>query len=131
MSEVKRLEQQRAGAVELLERREMALRLAENRDFRKLFIEEYFVTEAARMVQMSSDPALTKEQQGDALEMARASGHTKRYLSMIIQMATVAERDMEELDETLRQAREEEDVEENALAAGLNTSADESDPGEI
>lgn len=118
MSEVAQLEQQRKDAEELIARRDAAIRLADNRDFRKLFIEEYFVTEAARLVQMSSDPALTPQQQADALEMAKSTGHTKRYLSMIVQMAHVAERDMEELDERILDARSEEEADAIAAAQG-------------
>lgn len=124
MSELKRLEQQRKDAEDLLQRRDAALRLADNRDFRKLFIDGYFQTEAARLVQMSSDPALTQEQRADALDMARATGHAKRYLSMMVQMANVAERDMEELDNQIEEARNEEELEETERLAAQQKGGD-------
>jgi hypothetical protein len=105
---VQQLEQQLSNAQELIDRKNRALRLANNADFRVLFQEEYFLKEAARMVQLSGDPSLTAEQRADALAMAQATGHTKRYLSMIVQQATVAERDMPELEEALAEARLEE-----------------------
>lgn len=108
-TEVEQLEQQRKNAQETIRRSDAALRLAQNADFRELFIEGYFLHEAARLVQLSGDPALTVDQRADALAMAQATGHTKRYLSVINQMAIVAERDMEELEETLEEARQEED----------------------
>lgn len=120
MSTVAQLEQQREIAKELIERSDAALRLAENRDFRRLFLNEYFVTEAARLVQMSGDPTLTKQQQDDALEMAKATGHAKRYLSIIVQQAIVSEREMDELEENLVAARAEEDAEAASILAERN-----------
>jgi hypothetical protein len=111
MSEVtvEQLEQQRKDNDELIARRDAALRLAENKDFRRLFIKEYFVSEAARLVQLSGDPALTPAQRDDALEMAKATGHCKRYLSVIIQQANKAEDDNEDIDATLREVEAAED----------------------
>lgn len=92
-------------AEELIEVRQRAYRLSENADFRKLFHEEYFVIEAARLVQLSTDPALTLEQRADALSMAQATGHAKRFLSMQIQMGAHAERDLPQMKETLAELR--------------------------
>lgn len=110
MSDVQKLEQQLSNAKELIDRKNRALRLTNNADFRLLFQEEYFLKEAARMVQLSGDPSLTAEQRADALAMAQATGHTKRYLSMIVQQAAVAERDLPELEEAIEQARLDEDA---------------------
>jgi len=101
------LEQDIEGAEELVVRRNMALKLAANPEFRKLFNEEYFVTEAARLVQLSADPSLDLNQRADALNMAQATGHAKRYLSMIIQMGAHAERDLPEARATLDEMRAE------------------------
>jgi hypothetical protein len=111
MSEVtvEQLEQQRRDNDELMARRDAALRLAENKDFRRLFIKEYFVEEAARLVQLSGDPALTPQQQADSLEMAKATGHCKRYLSVIVQQAAKAESDNEDIDDMLREVEAAED----------------------
>lgn len=107
---VKDLEQQQTEAKELIERRNAALRLAQNPDFRRLVMDEYCGTEAARLVQMSSDPAMDVNQRADALAMAQATGHFKRYMSMCIQMGAVAERDAVQLEEALVEARAEEDA---------------------
>ena len=105
MSEINDLAIDIVHAEELVARRKMALTLADNREFRKLFNEEYFNSEAARLVQLSSDPALTIDQRADALAMAQATGHTKRYLSMAIQMGAVAERELPEMRSALEELR--------------------------
>jgi hypothetical protein len=110
MSEVAQLEQQMKNAKEIVARRDLALKLAGNREFRKLILEDFCVTEAARLVQMSSDPALSAEQRADALSMAQATGHLKRYLSMMVQMGNTAARDLISLEESLTEARAEEET---------------------
>lgn len=105
MSDIQDLERGIADAEELISRRNMAIKLSENFEFRRLFMQEYFVTEAARLVQFSSDPAGDKQQREDALSMAMATGHTKRYLSMAIQMGAVAERELPEMRRTLEELR--------------------------
>lgn len=105
MSDIQDLEQGIADAKDLISRRDAALKLSENREFRSLFIDGYFKEEAARLVQLSSDPALNTDQRADALAMAQATGHMKRYLSMAVQMGAVAERELPDMEaelETLR-----------------------------
>jgi hypothetical protein len=105
MSEILELEDNIANAEELVARRQMALKLSQIPEFKKLFMEEYFVNEAARLVQLSADPALTTDQQKTALDMAVATGHTKRYLSMAIQMGAHAERELPDMRSTLNELR--------------------------
>lgn len=110
MSVVERLEKQRELSLSLIEQREMANRLLGNADFRKLIMEEYMVNEAARYVQLSGDPALTVEQRADALAMAQATGHLKRWIDVQEKMANQAENDLASLDEMIAEARVEEDA---------------------
>ena len=110
MSDVTALEQQLKDSQDLVNRRQMALKLANNREFRKLILEDFCVTEAARLVQMSSDPAMDAQQRADALSMAQATGHVKRFLSMTVQMGAAAERNLAELEEALAEARAEDDA---------------------
>lgn len=105
MSDIQDLEQGIKDAEELLERRTMALKLSANREFRKLFTDGYFLEEAARLVQLSADPALSLEQRADALAMAQATGHMKRYLSMCVQMGAVAERELPDMHDALAELR--------------------------
>lgn len=130
MSELQDLEQQRADIQEALELRDAALRLSENKDFRRLFIEMYFKTEAARLVQLSSDPVLKQDQREDALSMAQATGHAKRFLSMLVVRGNTLSRDVEDLEQQIIEARQEE---ENAQAEAANGSdeADARNGGEL
>lgn len=106
MSDIYDLEKQLAEAKELTENRQLALRLYKNRDFKKLIIDQFCTTEAARYVQVSGDPALKAEERADALAMAQASGHLKRYLSMVVQMGAASERDLPAIEEALVEARQ-------------------------
>jgi len=105
MSDIQDLEQGIKDAETLIARRQMALKLSENREFRKLILEDFIVTEAARLVQMSADPALNQQQRDDALSMAQATGHLKRYLSMMVQMGYQAERELPQMQVALDELR--------------------------
>ena len=106
---VNELEQQLANAKMLVERRDRALRLSSNHDFRAIILDEFCTTEAARYVQASADPALSDRDQANALALAQASGHLRRYLSVIMQMGNVAESNLTELQEAIEAERAEED----------------------
>lgn len=68
-----------------------AVTLSKNHAFRKLIMEGFCLHEAARYAQESGDPMLTAAQRQDALNMAQASGHLKRFLSITIQMGNMAD----------------------------------------
>lgn len=123
MSDLLQLERQRQEIAELVELRDAALRLSENRDFRKLFIDLYFKDEAARLVQVSSDPIITKEQREDALAMAQATGHTKRYLSMIVLRGNTVAGDIEDLELQIEEARREDELQVEAEEGQANGGA--------
>lgn len=118
MSDVTKLEQQLQDAKTLVENRRMALKLSQNREFRKLILDEFCVKEAARYVQASGDPALDAASRADSLSIAQASGHLRRWLSVQVQMGVVAERDILDLEAELEIARSEEDIEPEAEPAG-------------
>ena len=105
LNEIASLEKQYSEAKLLIARRESALRLYKNRDFRMLLVDGFMLTEAARYVQQSCDPGLGPVERADALAIAQASGHLKRFLSITVQMASVALRDMPDLEEALANAR--------------------------
>lgn len=108
MSEVYALEKQREDAKELLARRELALKLSRNPEFKQLILQEFCINECARYAQSSGDPALNAEQRADALALAQSAGHLRRWLSVIVTMGNNAERAMPELDDAIEQARQEE-----------------------
>lgn len=108
MSEVQNLEQQRSNAKQLIDQREAVLRLANNPDFKNIVMEKFCVQECARYAHASADPAIAKEGREDAMAMAQASGHLRRFLSVVITMGNNAENSMKDLDEALANARAEE-----------------------
>lgn len=107
MSEHAQLEQQLKNAKELVARRDLALRLSQNHDFRKLILEDFILTESARLVAQSADPALDDKMQKDAMSMAQAGGHLKRYLSMMVRMGDTAEDDIVQIEATMAELRQE------------------------
>lgn len=112
MSETtKNLEHQRDNARQLIERRDLALRLHKNPDFKKLILEEFCVNECARYAQASADPALKPDARADSLAIAQAAGHLRRFLSVIVQMGNQAEGQMTELNEAIEASRQEDDQE--------------------
>ncbi len=110
MSDVSQLEQQLKDAKYLVERRDMALKLSGNREFRKLILDDYLVTEAARLIGGSGDPNLKPDQRADMVEMAKATGHLKRFLSVIVTMGNTAANDLPNIEEHLSEARTEDET---------------------
>jgi hypothetical protein len=107
MSEVtvEQFENHLDGLKETIEFRDAVQRLAKNRDFVKVITNGFMLHEASRYVQASGDPALTAVQRADALAIAQASGHLKRFLSVSIQIGNKAQDDMPELERQLDLAR--------------------------
>ena len=108
---VAQLEQQKSNAKKLIAQRDLALKLRRNTEFRKLILEEYMVNEAARYAALSADPVLTPAQRADAIAMAQAPGHLKRWLSVLAAMGDTAEGEMDDLDLQIEEARIEEEHE--------------------
>jgi len=108
LTQVEQLENQKEDLKVLAGRRKMALRLAQNPDFRTLIMEGFCRDEAARYVQASADPMLKSEERADALNMAQASGHIKRFMSLCIQMGAHAEQTLLDIDQALDEARADE-----------------------
>lgn len=107
-SDILEVEHQVAGLKELVLKCEMALRLAENADFRTLFIDGFCKDEAARLVIMSTDPNLKEEIRQSCLAEAQAAGYVKRYLSYIVQAGHTARNGIAQAEEMLDQLRAEE-----------------------
>lgn len=73
--------------------------------FRKIIMEDFCIQSAARYVQESCDPLLTTEQRADALALAQAGGHLKRWLDITLRMADTSERSILDVDEELEKLR--------------------------
>lgn len=76
---------------EQIARRDAVLRLTDNPDFKKIVVDGFLLHDAATYVQVAGDPSVPKDSREDALNIAMASGHFKRFLSITIQMGNVAE----------------------------------------
>jgi len=105
---IERAEKEIKDAKVLAERRAMALKLSSNREFRKLILEEFMIQECARYTHMSGSPQLSPEQRADALNIAQAAGHLKRFLSVVVQMGEHAERTLPKQEEDLDELRSQE-----------------------
>ena len=99
------LENQLTSTKDMVARRDAALRLYDNRDFKLLMVDGFMRDEAARYVQASGDPAISLQDRADSLAMAQASGHLKRFLSVTVVMGNQAARDVASLQEALDEER--------------------------
>lgn len=102
---IEQLELQLKSSKEQVELRNAAKRLWENRDFKKVILESFMTTECARYAQTSADPALDATSRADALALAQASGHLKRFLSVIVQMGNNAEGQIPAIEQALDEDR--------------------------
>lgn len=118
MPTIAELEEMKTERQAQIERGKMAQRLANNRDFKKLMLEEFLIQDTARLAHICTDPRMTREQRDDALEMVKASGHLKRFLEMTNQMALNAARECEQIDTEIELMRQEEDLPETAEISG-------------
>lgn len=107
MSEVYALKKQREDSQIAMEQRDIALRLSNNPDFKKLILNEFCINECARYAQASADPALNEMQRADSLAIAQAAGHLRRFLSVKVQMGNNAERQLPDLDSAILEAEAE------------------------
>ena len=109
MSEVTitQLEDRREELVKLADRAESLDRLAKNKDFKKIILEDFMVNDCSRYAQESADPLLEPHHRADALAMAQAAGHLKRYLQINRQMSRKASMDIVSIDEAIEEMRAE------------------------
>lgn len=105
MSEVEQAVEQlrtyQADQAILVKARDQAIALSTNPDFKKLILDGFCTTEAARYVQESCDPMLAPHMREDALAMAQASGHLKRFLSLTIQIGNTAANNVQQADDQI------------------------------
>ena len=95
-------------AKKLVERGQMAQKLASNYEFKKLVLEGYFVEEAARLVHLFSDPNIPEDVRTYIERDLQCPGAFKRYLSTIVQMGLQAAQEIKDAHQTLEDIRQEE-----------------------
>jgi len=82
-------------------------RLMRNKDFKRIILEGFMVEDCARYAQESADPMLNTEQRADALSLAQAAGHLKRYLQISRAMCNKAVSDITSIDQAIEEMRAE------------------------
>jgi hypothetical protein len=85
--EIAGLEHQLKGVKAAIANAEDIRKLMANALFRKVILEQFCTQDCSRYVQESGDPLLNEVQRADALAMAQAAGHLKRYLEITLQRA--------------------------------------------
>lgn len=85
---------------ELIARREQALRLYDNKDFKELIGEGYFVQEAVRLTGLLGDPNDQMDQEA-VMHGLRSVADLRRYLSGIVRLGNRAEDELEDHKDTL------------------------------
>lgn len=80
------------------------VKLTKNREFKKVVLDNYFETEAARLVMLKADPELqSPEAQADLVKRMDAIGMFREYCRGIMAFGAQAEKELRDLEE----AREE------------------------
>ena len=107
MSEIETIQQQIDELQELVERKDLALKLEKNREFKKLILEIFCEKECARFARNSGDPAISPENRADSLALAQAAGHLRRFLSLCVTQGYRAEHEIVQGKAALEELRHE------------------------
>lgn len=102
------LESQLENCQKLVERRDQLAKLCKNREFKALILEQFMTEDCANYARLSADPALKPENRQDALALAQAAGHLKRWMSVIERMGDQAASQLEDLRQNIDDVRAEE-----------------------
>lgn len=83
-------------------------RLSQNRDFKKLILEDYFREEAIRLVSLRGDPNMqTPDKQASVLAQIDAMSAFQAYLRKVSKMAEMAKSSVEADETTAEEIRRE------------------------
>jgi len=102
---VKQLEDHSASLVDIIKRRDQAVRLSMNSDFNLLIMQEFCIYECSRYAQASGDSQLTEGARADSLALAQAAGHLKRWMSIQVLMGNQAEKELVDVNQALEEER--------------------------
>ncbi len=104
MSSIQEIELSIEEAKEKISRRDAALKLSGNREFKKLILDGYFKEEASRLVSLMGDPA-AKDYRDDIIMDAQAISSFQQYMRLIVQMGNIAEAELKAHQEILDDER--------------------------
>lgn len=102
---IKQLEEQSADLKKLVELRDAVIKLSNNREFKRVIHEEFLLHNCARYAQLSADPSLPADNRADALALAQAAGHLKRFLSVQVQLGNNAESQLSQISDAIDEMR--------------------------
>lgn len=100
-SQLQELEQGLETAKKNVALRDALLKLQGNKDFKKLITETYLVNAAADFARQAGDPAMGERQRADALAMAQAPGHLKRFMHVVFAQGAQSEEDIPQLEQAI------------------------------
>lgn len=106
------LEHQIEGTKRLIAHGEEVAQLVQNPLFRKVILEQFCTRDCARYVQESGDPLLPEANRADALALAQAAGHLRRWLDINIRLSGTEKERLLELQSELDIVRSEPEDEE-------------------
>lgn len=106
MSAIQEVELSIEHAQHLIALRDKALNLANNKDFKELVLEGYFVKEASRLALLSADPSAVAFRD-EILLSIQAIGHFRNYQANIVRMGNMAERELQDHMQTLSELQQE------------------------
>ncbi len=107
MTEVEALELQLDEARAAVQIRDEILELNKSPLYRKYILEGFIKTDCAFYTHSSGDPSLSENARKDALNIAQAAGHFRRYMSIKIIKGNQAEEMLERLQEAIDNQRAE------------------------
>jgi hypothetical protein len=107
-NEMKQVELSLKHAKELAEAKVAIGRLTKNRDFKRIFTEGYFEKEAIRLVLLKGDPSWQGDtEQASIIAGIDAIGTLRQFLQSIYNLGTMAQKTIEDDQETLDELRAE------------------------
>lgn len=107
MTTIEQLEEQLGSLKAVVKYGEAVSRLAQNRDFKMVILEGFLEKDCAAFARESGNPLLAPENRADALAMAQAAGHLKRFLKQAEIMAETARRNVADAEEQIDEIRAE------------------------
>lgn len=107
MSDIAEIELSIQAAKDLVSRKEQALRLAGNRDFKKLVLDGYVKDEAVRLAGLSADPNM-KAHQDDIFDAIKSISLFRQYMQNIVTIGNVAQNELLDQEQVLEEIRTQE-----------------------
>lgn len=107
--DIEQIELSLEHAKEMVEKRNMAIQLADNPAFKKLVLEGYFQNEAARLAHLLTDPSLPAEHREFVKIDIAGPGAFKRYMQTLVRMGDQAAASIAEYENELDELRADEE----------------------